>query len=109
MARQIGVTVQVTGELPKGGQARVWIAQAIDQCAANAVRHAGGDRLTLKVTQSDALVTAEFSNNGSPPKGPIVETGGLAALRRAIESAGGRMLVQSEPAFLLCISLPAQS
>ena len=108
-ARRIGVSVAITGDIPNTEPARGLIAQAVEQCAANAVRHAGGDRLTVVITGGDTEVSAVFSNNGSPPKGPIVETGGLAVLRRTVEGAGGAMAVKSEPAFRLSIILPKKA
>ena len=99
----------ITGDIPNTEPARRLIAQAVEQCAANAVRHAGGDRLTVVITGGDAEVSAVFSNNGSPPKDPIVETGGLAVLRRTVEGAGGAMAVKSEPAFRLSIILPKKA
>ena len=108
-ARRIGVSVAITGDIPNTEPARRLIAQAVEQCAANAVRHAGGDRLTVVITGGDAEVSAVFSNTGSPPKGPIVETGGLAVLRRTVEGAGGAMTVQSEPIFRLSITIPKKA
>ena len=58
------------------------------------------------ITESEAAVTAVFSNNGIPPKGPVTETGGLAVLRKSVEAEDGSMTVQSEPAFLLTITIP---
>ncbi|MBR3430449.1 MAG: hypothetical protein IKG87_10155 [Clostridia bacterium] len=105
-ARRIGVAVEIRGAVPAAEPARGLIAQAIVQCASNAVRHAGGDRLDTVITESEAAVTAAFSNNGTPPKGPVTETGGLAVLRKAVEEAGGSMAIQSEPAFCLTLFLP---
>ncbi len=73
------------------------------------MRHAGGDLLSVLIAQSETALTASFTNNGSAPKGPIAETGGLATLRKAVEGSGGTMAVQSEPVFLLRISVPIQS
>lgn len=82
------------------------VAQAIEQCAANTVRHADGDTLSVTLTETSAHCTAAFRNNGNPPAHPVAETGGLLYLRRAAEEAGGTMTVRSEPVFLLTISLP---
>ena len=106
MARRIGVETEIDGELPEDKAIRVLLAQAVEQCAANTARHAGGDRLTVRIMQNESGMTAEFSNNGAPPNGPIRETGGLASLRGAVESAGGIMTVKGEPRFLLTVSLP---
>ena len=107
-AKRIGVAVEIFGELPKGETAKRILAQAVDQCAANTARHAGGDLLSVAITEDNALITASFSNNGRAPEGPITETGGLAVLRQTVEDAGGSMTVQSEPVFLLTITIPKQ-
>ena len=106
LAARIGVDVEIGRALPQSEAARRIIAQAINQCAANAARHAGGDVLRVAVAEDGARVIAAFSNNGSAPAEPIRETGGLAILRTAVEAAGGTMVIQSSPAFLLTITIP---
>ena len=105
-AKKIGVCVEISGEIPRNQTVRDLLDQAIDQCSANAVRHAGGDRLLIHMAETTDHVTAVFSNNGRAPEGPITETGGLFVLRKAVEDAGGTMTVQSQPTFLLAISVP---
>ena len=104
-AARIGVRTEISGDLPENETARRLIAQAIDQCAANTVRHAGGDRLQIRITETETLVSAEFANNGKAPDGPVTETGGLAVLRKEAEKAGGTMVIKSKPAFLLTLSI----
>ena len=103
-ARRIGVTVELQGATPQDARHRDLLARAVNQCAANAVRHAEGDRLTVRLRESGTQLTAVFTNNGKPPAGPIAETGGLAALRRTVEAAGGSMTVESAPAFRLILT-----
>ena len=50
-----------------------------------------------------------FANDGTPPAGPVRESGGLLSLRALTESRGGRMDVESVPSFRLVISLPRTS
>ena len=107
-AKRIGVAVEIFGEFPKGETAKRILAQAVDQCAANTARHAGGDLLSVAITESGEQITTSFANNGRAPEGPITETGGLAVLRQTVEDAGGSMTVQSEPVFLLTITIPKQ-
>lgn len=101
-----GVTVEIDGELPAGTTPRLLLAQAMEQSAANAVRHAGGDRLFVTLRETDGILTASFRNNGAKPQKRIVETGGLAALRESVEAAGGAMTVESTPAFVLTLNIP---
>ena len=106
MAKSIGVTVEMSGEAPKDVAVRKVISQAIVECAANTVKHAGGDTLTVTLTAEDGGIAVSITNNGRPPKGTVAESGGLLFLRRKVEGMGGTMHIESSPAFILTIRLP---
>lgn len=103
-AGSIGVTVSMKGTPPKEDRLRSLLAAAIRECAANAVKHAEGDRLFVEITENAAGTVMTVTNNGRPPKEPLAESGGLLSLRRNVEAAGGQMLVQSLPAFSLTLT-----
>lgn len=103
-AESIGVSVELKGAPPEGGRVRTILAAAIRECAANAVKHAEGDRLFVEITESAASTVMTVTNNGRPPKGPIAESGGLLSLRRSAEAVGGQMRIQSLPAFCLTLT-----
>ena len=100
MVQSIGVTVELHGSLSEQASKRTILAHAIQECAANTVKHAGGDRLNVTLSENEIVIT----NNGKPPKGEIAESGGLLSLRRSAEEAGGTMTVQSLPEFKLSLS-----
>ena len=102
LAGSIGVSVKITGEPPPDHEPRQILADAIRECAVNAVKHANGDTVFVEIDGNTVLLT----NNGSSPKGPITESGGLLALRQRTEAAGGTMIVQSQPAFSLMLRFP---
>ena len=106
LARGIGVSVRMTGEPPEEPVPRALLARAVRECAMNAAKHAGADELTVVLTEKGGAITAEFRNNGDPPGGPIVETGGLLALRGAAEEAGGALTVREGEAFAVLLTLP---
>lgn len=102
LAKSIGVMVAMAGEAPEEENLRELLAQAIRECAANTVKHAEGDHLSVTVTGH----TFTLRNNGKPPKEPVRESGGLLTLRENVAEAGGEMHIQSEPAFVLTINMP---
>ena len=106
MVKSIGVQADIRGGLPASPSRRTLLAWAIQECAANTVKHAGGDRITVETDESGGGLTIRISNNGKLPEGPITESGGLLSLRRRTEAAGGRMLVEYRPAFRLTITVP---
>lgn len=107
LAKSIGVQTEITGSLPEYPAYRALLAQAVQECAANAVKHAEGDRLVLRPEKNGKEWTVRITNNGWPPEKPVTESGGLLSLRRYTEAAGGTMTVESSPAFALVLRLPA--
>ena len=107
MAKSIGVQTEILGSLPENPAYRALLAQAVQECAANAVKHAEGDRLVLRMEKNEKEWSVRIANNGRPPEKPVTESGGLLSLRRHTEAAGGAMTVESAPAFALVLRLPA--
>lgn len=103
MAGSIGVTIHMKGRVPTEAYIRGLLAQAITECAANTVKHAEGDCVTVDIAEGDEGVLITLTNNGKPPKGSIAESGGLLSLRRKTEDKGGIMHVESSPAFVLTL------
>ena len=104
----IGVTVAISGSLPKSAQVCSLLLVAIRECAINTVSHAKGNQMTVELTETKNTVTAAITNNGIAPKKKIMEGGGLGSLRRRIERAGGTMTVNSTPFYRLEITLPGE-
>lgn len=104
-AAGFGVTVAVNGALPPAGKLRTILSQAVVECAANAVKHAGGDRLELTV-QTDSFT---ITNNGKPPSEEICPAGGLLSLKLTAEQVGGELTLQSAPVFSLTVTLPQKT
>ena len=93
------------GRLPESADHRAILADAIRECAANTVKHARGDSLTVEISGGEGSQVIFITNSGEPPAAPIAESGGLLSLRRRIEEQGGRISVQSLPFFSLTIYL----
>ncbi|MBQ6430942.1 MAG: hypothetical protein IJJ99_03590 [Oscillospiraceae bacterium] len=98
-AAGFGVEVSITGTPPRDRALRLLLGQAIAECAVNTVKHAHGSRLQV-VIHEDSF---EITNDGMPPEGEIVPSGGLQSLRLAAANAGCRMELESAPRFRLII------
>ena len=104
LADTIGVTVKVTGEPPADSGFRELAARAVHECSVNLVKHAGGDTLFVGFSDGEAV----FTNNGRPPRGEIVEAGGLLSLGKMTEEKGGEMILESSPTFKLILRLKSK-
>ena len=101
LAESIGVRVTMNGCVPPNAQQ--FVALAIKECAANTVKHAGGDTLTVDIQNAHDGFICEIRNNGKPPKSAVVPKGGLLSLQKTAEQQGAAMLIESEPEFGLII------
>ena len=127
-AETIGIRVELEDRIPaetkaaavdrKAGEDifRIFML-AVREALTNCARHA--DASVLKVTvkpeehmpqdASEAEIIFEMTNDGRPPAGPVVPGGGLVNVRAHVENAGGRVEIESAPAFLLRIRLPLKA
>ena len=59
----------------------------------------------MTINEKDGKFTVTVTNNGETPKSEIKEGGGLSALRKSIETAGGEMYISASPVFKLTLIL----
>ena len=113
-ASDIGMKIEVTGELPQEGKAKSVTASAMHECLTNTFRHAGGDTVYVEsVKMIENTETGKnssgyiliFTNNGKPPEGDIEERGGLKSLRKMAEDAGFDMKIETAGGFKLILNL----
>ena len=105
-AKDVGIGIDITGELPDDPDSRQIVSAALRECITNTFRHAGGDILFVNIIRDDGCgIVVEFTNNGADPEGEIKESGGLKSLRDLAEQKGVQMTVVSRPHFLLRLEL----
>lgn len=102
-----GIHVEITGELPQEEELLHLLLPVMREACVNAARHADASALYVTAEQTETAVTLRISNDGKQPEGEIVPRGGLADHRKYIMEAGGSMEIQSQPAFMLTVTLPA--
>ncbi len=101
MAGSIGIKVIMNGPAPENNDIRKILSKAITECAANTIKHAEGNTVTIDMSADNGRTLISITNNGKPPKGEITESGGLLSLRRDVENLGGSVQIESEPEFNL--------
>ena len=104
IADSIGVKLEITGKMPKNKDSIMLVADSLRECITNVVKHVGGDRLFVNITDTEHIL--EITNNGNKPKCEIVEGGGLKSLRKKIINENGKMEVISRPEYKLIITIP---
>ena len=106
-AGAIGITVNLSGELPEQEELRRVMVLAMRECLTNSVRHARATTIQITVEQKGDSVSMQITNDGKPPETEVVPKGGLLNLYRHIMGCGGTMEIQSKPGFALTVVLPA--
>ena len=102
-ASDIGMKIELDGELPMEENARKVISSALHECLTNTFRHAGGDTVYVKVKDAGTKKAFVFTNNGTAPEVEITERGGLKSLRNIAEDAGFEMKLETDRGFVLTI------
>lgn len=105
-AAEIGLAIEVKGDLPESERKAYMMVVAMRECTTNALRHAGASQMTVNLTRAAGSDTLTITNDGIPPEGEIIEGGGLSGLRRSIENMGGTMKTEGRPRFKLTVILP---
>ena len=100
-AAALGVTLNIEGDY---SACEALVAHAAEVCITNCVYHAGGNSVRVEIRHAKNHDIITLTNNGLKPAGPIVEGGGLSALRKKAESDGGSMRIDYEPQFILTIT-----
>lgn len=102
-----GIDVKIDGELPGEKEFLILALPLMREACVNAARHADATALYVSVQRTQTAVILRIQNNGNRPKGKIVPHGGLADYKRRVTDAGGSMEIESQPAFMLTVTLPA--
>lgn len=106
IASHTGITTLFSGEIPEDKETQKLFVQAAAEALTNAISHARAKTLYIQFGAEGYCDTAEFTNDGIRPEGPITEGGGLSSLRSKIEAQGGTMTVTGTPDFMLRVMLP---
>ena len=98
-AAAIGICVQIEGDVPERLGTKEVLALAIKECATNAVKHADATRLDVHIAATEGGWEFYLVNDGQPPRGTVVPSGGLLSLSHEVEAAGGTLELVCEGGF----------
>lgn len=104
-----GIRVEITGELPKEKKLLRLILPILREACVNAARHADAAALYIAAEQTEDSVILRITNDGKPPDNEVVPSGGLADFGKRVAEAGGSMIIQSRPEFVLTVAIPAKN
>lgn len=101
-----GIRVEITGSISQEENALRLSLLAMQESFTNAVRHADATVLSITAEKTDGAVSLRFENDGKPPQREVTPKGGLLNLSRHLEECGGKMEIESEPRFILKVTIP---
>lgn len=76
------------------------------EACVNAARHADASVLYITAERKSNAVRLLLTNDGRQPQQEVIPRGGLVDLGRMLAEAGGKIEIQSQPQFLLTVTLP---
>lgn len=104
-AEEMHVELILNGQEPSDPVSRELFALAVFECVTNCVNHAKGDKVFIKVEEADKGCLVTITDNGKGPEKSIREGGGLSALRRRVEDAGGTIDYSYSPQLIVTLHL----
>ena len=82
---------------------------AAREAMTNAIKHAHAETFEISIRENSDSLQARFTNDGKVPDHPVTACGGLLNLRQRLESAGGQMKIETNPAFCVDVIIPKGS
>lgn len=102
----IGVSIKQEGELPADEKISRIFADIIKESVTNAVRHGFATEISVKITGEEEGHQLMIINNGDLPSRPIIEGGGIGAMRNMVEPYSGELDVVFDQCFALTVKVP---
>ena len=101
-----GIRVEITGDFPEEKEVLHLLLPVLREACVNAARHADASVLYITAEQKSNAVRLLLTNDGRQPQQEVIPRGGLVDLGRMLAEAGGKIEIQSQPQFLLTVTLP---
>lgn len=78
---------------------------AVEEAMTNAAKHGGANNLFIHLSETDDMLSAELSDDGTGLCGVFTEGGGLSTLRQRLEQTKGKMWISTENKFVLTVQI----
>lgn len=101
-----GIRVEITGDFPEEKEVLHLLLPALREACVNAARHADASVLYITAERKSNAMRLLLTNDGRQPQQEVIPRGGLVDLGRMLAEAGGKIEIQSQPQFLLTVTLP---
>ena len=101
-----GIRVEITGDFPEEKEVLHLLLPVLREACVNAARHADASVLYITAERKSNAVRLLLTKAGRQPQQEVIPRGGLVDLGRRLAEAGGKIEIQSQPQFLLTVTLP---
>lgn len=108
VAKLIGCQVVFEGREPRERKAVLLLYAAIREALTNAIRHAGADKLTVRITEDGDKYHVRISDNGKKAVSAIREGSGLSALRQRLELERATLDYDYTDGLTLILTIPKE-
>ena len=105
----IGIALTVEGVLPGDRDTARTFVRIIREGATNAVRHGRANQIQILLGQLPGSWTLQITDNGIPPLEEVAWGTGLKGIRSRVEHLGGHCVIQSQPRFVVAVTVPMPS
>ncbi len=104
-----GITITLTGNIPKNNTIIYLFLSIIEEATLNAIRHAEARFINVDILLKNQEWHINITNDGKKPKKNIVEKKGLSDIRKRVENLGGTMYIISKPLCNISVKISEDS
>ena len=108
LAAALGIRLIRQGAVPQtlNERQRELLRSAEQEAIVNAAKHAEAKTLTVSFSETETATECRFTNDGTPPRGALRFTGGLANLALLAEKQGAAVFTECRGGFTLVLRFP---
>lgn len=104
----IGVTVEISGELPADAAAARLFCDLMTEGTTNAVRHGLAGTVWVRMCREDGFDVIRVTNDGAPASADFALRGGLSTLKKRTQALGGTFRAAAGEKFTVEARLPRE-
>ena len=101
--KHVGIKINLKGKLPEDKDKAKIFFEIIREAVTNAIRHANSTQINVVIKNDNNKSTMTIMNNGSRPKGVIVEHEGIKGMKRRAKRINGNIYINTQPEFQIYI------
>lgn len=107
--KPLDLAIHIYGQIPVGEHIQQILFEIFTEAAINAIVHSRASNLWIYIRQMEVTSRIEIENDGIIPTKQISDQGGLHSIREKMKRLNGKMELNMDERFCICLEIPNKS